>query len=157
DPADVRAKITQRTRAIMAVHMMGNPARLDELKALADKQGLWLIEDCAQAFGATFRSRPVGSIGQAGAFRFNGYKTITSGDGGMVVTDEEAVYRRCFAFHDQGHSPLRTGVEIGQRPFVGLDLRFTELQAAVLIAQLRKLPRILSHLRANKRRFKELI
>src|SRR4051812_9162045 len=157
DPEDVKAKITPRTKAIMAVHMMGNPARLDELKAIADERGLLLIEDCAQAFGATYKGRPVGSIGHAGAFSFNVYKTITSGDGGMVVTDDEEVYRRCFAFHDQGHSPLRTGVEIGQRPFVGLDLRFTELQAAVLVAQLRKLPRILSHLRANKKRYKELI
>jgi dTDP-4-amino-4,6-dideoxygalactose transaminase len=157
DPADVRAKITPRTRAIMAVHMMGNPARLDELRAIADEHGLLLIEDCAQAFGATYKGRPLGSIGHAGGFSFNVYKTITSGDGGMVVTDDEEVYRRCFAFHDQGHAPLRTGVEIGQRPFVGLDFRFTELQAAVLIAQFRKLPRILGHLRANKKHFKELI
>src|SRR5579883_627017 len=157
DPADVRAKITPRTRAILAVHMMGNPARLAELKAIADEHGLLLIEDAAQAFGASYKGRPVGSIGHAGAFSFNVYKTITSGDGGMVVTDDENVYRRCFAFHDQGHSPLRTGVEIGRRPFVGLDFRFTELQAAVLLPQLRKLPRILSHLRANKARFKERI
>ena len=116
DPADVEAKITPRTKAIMAVHMMGNPARLDELKAIADKHGLLLIEDCAQAFGATYKGRPVGSIGHAGTFSFNVYKTITSGDGGMVVTDDEEVFQRCFAFHDQGHSPLRTGVEIGKRP-----------------------------------------
>src|SRR5262249_34272182 len=93
----------------------------------------------------------------AGAFSFNVYKTITSGDGGMVVTDDEEVYQRAFAFHDQGHSPLRTGVEIGKRPFVGLDFRFTELQAAVLLAQVLKLPRTLGHLRANKKRFKEII
>src|SRR5262249_48245887 len=144
-------------RGTRVVHLGGNPARLDELKAIADEHGLFLIEDCAQAFGATYRGRPVGSIGKVGAFSFNVYKTITSGDGGMIVTDDEEVYRRCFAFHDQGHSPLRTGVEIGQRPFVRLDFRFTELQAAVLIAQLRKLPRIQSHLRANKKRYKELI
>ena len=157
DPEDVEAKITPRTRAIMAVHMMGNPASLDELKAIADRHGLYLVEDCAQAFGASYKGRPVGSIGNVGTFSFNVYKTITSGDGGMVVTDDEEVYKRCFAFHDQGHSPLRTGVEIGQRPFIGLDFRFTEIQAAVLLAQLRKLPRILSHLRTNKNRFKELI
>ena len=157
DPEDVTAKITPRTKAIMAVHMMGNPARLTELKAIADGHGLALIEDCAQAFGATYQGRPVGSLGKAGAFSFNVYKTITSGDGGMVVTDDEEVYKRCFAFHDQGHSPLRTGVEIGQRPFIGLDLRFTELQAAVLIAQLRKLPRIVNHLRNNKQRYKEIV
>jgi len=157
DPEDVQAKITPRTKAIMAVHMMGNPARLDELRAIADERGLLLVEDCCQAFGATYKGRPVGSIGHAGAFSFNVYKTITSGDGGMVVTNDEEVYTRCFAFHDQGHSPLRTGVEIGKRPFIGLDFRFTELQAAVLLAQFRKLPQIVSHLRANKKRYKEII
>jgi dTDP-4-amino-4,6-dideoxygalactose transaminase len=157
DPQDVKKKITSRTRAIMAVHMMGNPARLKELRAIADEHGLFLIEDCCQAFGATYHGRPVGSIGHAGAFSFNVYKTITSGDGGMVVTDDEEVYTRCFAFHDQGHSPLRTGVEIGKRPFIGLDFRFTELQAAVLLAQFRKLPQIVKHLRTNKRRYKEII
>ena len=157
DPADVEAKITPRTKAIMAVHMMGAPARLDELKAIADAHGLILIEDAAQAFGATYKGRPVGSIGKVGAFSFNVYKTITSGDGGMVVTDDEEVFKRCFAFHDQGHSPLRTGVEIGQRPFIGLDFRFTELAAAVLLAQLRKLPQIVTHLRANKKRYKEIL
>lgn len=69
DPEDVRAKITPRTKAIMAVHMMGNPARLDELKAIAQEHGLLLIEDCCQAFGATYKGRPVGSIGDIGAFR----------------------------------------------------------------------------------------
>jgi dTDP-4-amino-4,6-dideoxygalactose transaminase len=157
DPEDVKAKITPRTKAIMAVHMMGNPARLDELKAIADAHGLFLIEDCAQAFGATYHGRPVGAIGKIGTFSFNVYKTITSGDGGMIVTDDEEVYNRCFAFHDQGHSPLRFGVEIGQRPFIGLDFRFTELQAAVLLAQLRKLPQIVRRLRANKQRYKEII
>src|SRR5262249_46319895 len=114
------------------------------------------IEDAAQAFGATYHGKPVGSIGHAGAFSFNVYKTITSGDGGMVVTDDEEVYQRCFAFHDQGHSPLRTGVQIGKRPSIWLDFRFTELQAAVLIAQRKKLPRIVAHLRANKKRYKEI-
>ncbi|MFC2023826.1 DegT/DnrJ/EryC1/StrS family aminotransferase, partial [Chloroflexota bacterium] len=140
DPEDVRKKITPRTRAIMAVHMMGNPARLDELKAIADEHGLYLVEDAAQAFGASYHGRSLGSIGQVGIFSFNVFKTVTSGDGGMIVTDDEEVYRRCFAFHDQGHSPLRSGVEIGKRPFLGLDFRYTELQAAVLLAQLRKMP-----------------
>lgn len=157
DPEDVKAKITPHTKAIMVVHMMGNPARLDELKKIADDHGLALIEDCAQAFGATYKGRKVGSIGKVAGCSFNVYKTITSGDGGMVLTNDEEVYRRSFAFQDQGHSPLRTGVEIGERPFFGLDFRFTELQAAVLLAQLRKMPVILERLRANKRCYKELI
>lgn len=157
DPEDVEARITPQTRAIMAVHMMGNPARLDELKRIADERGVPIIEDCAQAFGATYRGRATGSIGKIGAYSFNVYKTITSGDGGMVVTGDEELYRRAFAFHDQGHLPMRTGVEIGERPFFGLDFRFTELQAAVLLAQFRKLPRLLDRLRANKKRYKDAI
>jgi 8-amino-3,8-dideoxy-alpha-D-manno-octulosonate transaminase len=141
----------------MAVHMMGNPARLDELKAIADEHGLYLIEDCAQAFGASYKGRPIGSIGHVATFSFNVFKTVTSGDGGMIITDDEALYSRCFAFHDQGHSPLRHGVEIGQRPFLGLDFRYTELQAAVLLAQIQKLSPMLDHLRANKKRFKSAI
>jgi dTDP-4-amino-4,6-dideoxygalactose transaminase len=157
DPADVEAKITPHTKGIMVVHMMGNPARLNELKAIADKHKIFLIEDCAQAFGATYHGRPVGSIGAVAGCSFNVYKTITSGDGGITVTNDEQVYKRCFAFHDQGHFPLRQGVEIGARPFFGLDFRFTEVQAAILIAQLRKLPRMLHHLRTNKKRYKSLI
>jgi dTDP-4-amino-4,6-dideoxygalactose transaminase len=157
DPDDVRPRITPRTQAIMAVHMMGNPARVDELKAIADEHGLFLIEDCAQAFGASYKGHPIGSIGHVGAFSFNVFKTVTSGDGGMIITDDESLYTRCFAFHDQGHAPLRTGVEIGERPFLGLDFRYTELQAAVLLGQLRKLPGLLERLRANKQRFKAAI
>jgi dTDP-4-amino-4,6-dideoxygalactose transaminase len=157
DPEDVRRKITPNTKAIMAVHMMGNPARLDQLKQIADEHGIALLEDCAQAFGANYKGRVAGSMGKAGTYSFNVYKTITCGDGGMVITDDEEVYRRAFAFHDQGHSPLRSGVEIGERPFFGLDFRFTELQAAVLIAQFRKLPQLLKRLHENKRRYKDLI
>ena len=154
DPVDVERKITPRTRAIMAVHMLGNPARLDELRAIADRHQIYLIEDCAQAFGATYKGRGIGSIGHASVFSFNVFKTITCGDGGMVVTDDEQTYRRCFAFHDQGHSPNRKGVEVGQRPFLGLDFRMTELQGAVMLAQFRKLDPMLAHLRANKQLYK---
>ncbi|MHB0876060.1 MAG: DegT/DnrJ/EryC1/StrS family aminotransferase [Anaerolineae bacterium] len=155
DPADVEARITPRTKAILAVHMLGNAARLAELKAIADEHGLILVEDAAQAFGASYRGKPVGSIGKAGTFSFNIFKTITAGDGGMIVTGDEGVYERCFALHDQGHKPLRKGVEVGQRPFIGLDFRMTELTAAVLLAQLRRLPFMLETMRRNKRLLKE--
>jgi dTDP-4-amino-4,6-dideoxygalactose transaminase len=157
DPEDVRRKITPRTKAIMVVHMLGNPARMDELKAIADEHGLLLIEDCAQAFGASYMGKMVGTIGHAGTYSFNIFKTITAGDGGMVATADEAAYRRFFGFHDQGHAPLRMGVEVGRRPFVGLDFRMTELTAAVLLAQLRKLDAIKRGLHANKARFKAAI
>jgi dTDP-4-amino-4,6-dideoxygalactose transaminase len=150
DPADVEARITSRTRAIIAVHMLGNPARLDELKAVASRHGLALIEDAAQAFGASYHGRWVGGQGAVGTYSFNEFKTVTCGDGGMLITDDEDLYRRAFAMHDQGHSPNRRGVEVGNRPFLGLNFRMTELEGAVLLAQVRRLDRIRDHLRANR-------
>ena len=150
DPGDVEARIGPRTKAILAVHMLGNPARLRELAEVADRHGLALIEDAAQAFGATYKGRWVGGHGNVGAFSFNIYKTITCGDGGMLVTDDEALYRHCFAMHDQGHSPHRSGVEVGRRPLLGLNFRMVEMQGAVLLAQLRRLGGIVAHLRRNR-------
>jgi len=157
DPADVEAKITPRTAAILVVHMLGAPARLTELKAIADRHGIPLVEDCAQAFGATYEGRGVGGIGTAGTFSFNEYKTITCGDGGMIVTDDEALYERCFAMHDQGHAPYRLESRYAPRPFLGMNFRMTELSGAVLMAQVRKLDLITSHLRANKAIVKEIL
>ena len=81
DPADIKRKITPRTKAIMLVHMLGNPGHLDEIVKIAEENDLILIEDCAQAFGASFRGKSVGTYGQMGAFSLNVYKTITAGDG----------------------------------------------------------------------------
>jgi dTDP-4-amino-4,6-dideoxygalactose transaminase len=157
DPRDVEGRITPRTRAIIAVHMLGSPAKLDELRAIATRHGIALIEDAAQAFGATYHGKWLGSLGDAGIYSFNEYKTITSGDGGMLVTNDEALYRHAFAMHDQGHSPNRKGVEIGSRPFLGLNFRMTELSGAVLLAQLRKVELIRDHLKVNRDAAKEII
>ena len=150
DPDDVEARIGPRTKAILAVHMLGNPARIPELKAVADRHGLPLIEDCAQAFGGTYEGKWVGTFGAAGIYSFNEYKTITCGDGGMLVTDDEGIYQRAFAMHDQGHLPFRKGVEVGRRPLLGLNFRMTELEGAVLVAQMRRLDEIKARLHANR-------
>ncbi len=157
DPADVEARITPRTKAIIAVHMLGAPARLDELKAVADRHGIALIEDCAQAFGASYHGRGVGGIGTIGCYSFNEYKTVTCGDGGMIVTDDDELYGRCFAMHDQGHAPFRLESRYAERPFLGMNFRMTELSGAVLLAQVRKLGTIRDHLRANKAIVKEIV
>jgi dTDP-4-amino-4,6-dideoxygalactose transaminase len=157
DPADVEARITPRTKAILVVHMLGAPARLDEMRDVADRHGLFLIEDCAQAFGASYQGQGVGGIGHTGVYSFNEYKTITCGDGGMIVTDDEELYGRLFAIHDQGHAPLRSGSKYAERPFFGLNFRMTELSGAVLLAQVRKLDTIRTHLRANKQIVKSTI
>ncbi len=157
DPQDVARKITSRTAAIMPVHMLGNPCALKPLLQLARKYKLALIEDCAQACGGSYLGKRLGSYGDVGAFSFNIFKTITAGDGGAVVTSQTRVYERAFAFHDQGHRPLRQGVEIGRRPFFGLDFRMTELTGAVLLAQLGKLETILKVLREKKKLFRSLL
>ena len=157
DPADVEARITPRTKAIIVVHMLGAPARLDEIRDIADRHGLFLIEDCAQAFGASYQGQGVGGIGHTGVYSFNEYKTITCGDGGMIVTDDEDLYGRLFAIHDQGHAPNRLGSKYAERPFLGLNFRMTELSGAVLLAQVHKLDTIRTHLRANKQIVKSTI
>ncbi|ONK10487.1 DegT/DnrJ/EryC1/StrS family aminotransferase [Streptomyces sp. MP131-18] len=143
-PDDVAAKLGPRTKAIMPVHMMGAPADLDRLLAVAD--GIPLLEDCAQACGGSYRGRRLGTIGAAGAFSFNTGKTMTTGDGGLLVTESPEVYRQAFAFHDHGFAPDRAGL-VEDGPRMGLNLRMHELAAALGLAQVRKLDRALEHCR----------
>ncbi len=154
DPADVERKITPRTRAIMPVHMLGNPCNLERLQAIAQKHGIPIVEDAAQAFGGSYRGKRLGTIGKIGAYSFNIVKVINAGDGGMVVTHDDELYLRAFGYHDQGHLPSRSGVEIGKRSIIGQNYRMNELTAAVLVAQFRRLEVILAHLRALKGRVK---
>jgi len=155
DPEDIKKKITPRTKAIMLVHMLGNPGYIDEIKAIAKENNLYLIEDCAQAFGATYNGKFVGSYGDIGMYSFNIFKTITAGDGGMIATNDDEFYKRAFAIHDQGHLPLRQGVEQGKRTVMGMDFRMIELAAAVLLVQLKKIESIKRRLKEKKKRFKD--
>jgi len=157
DPEDVRQKITPRTKAIILVHMLGNPGYIDEIRETAREHGLYVIEDCAQAFGATYKGRFVGSYGDFGAYSFNWNKTITAGDGGMLVTKSKELYERAFAIHDQGHLPLNQGVEQRRRTIIGLDFRMTEIAAAIVLAQLKKVSLIKKELKEKKKSFKEHI
>ncbi len=146
DVEDVKRKITSRTRAIMAVHMLGNPCDLDSLSKIAKDHNLYLIEDAAQAFGGYYHGKALGTIGDIGIYSLNIFKTITSGDGGLVVTSDKNLYERSFAYHDQGHLPLRTGTEIGNRSIIGQNFRMNELTGAVALAQFRKIGHIIKTL-----------
>ncbi|GAG39613.1 unnamed protein product, partial [marine sediment metagenome] len=157
DPRDIRKKITKRTKAIMPVHMLGNPCDMDSIMEIAEEFGLYVVEDSCQALGATYKGKKLGSIGDIGAFSLNIYKTITTGDGGVVVTDDDNLYERAFGFHDQGHKPYRMGLEIGHRSLIGMNLRINELTGAVALAQLRKTDNIISILRDKKRKLKNAI
>jgi dTDP-4-amino-4,6-dideoxygalactose transaminase len=157
DPEDIEHRITPRTRAIMPVHMLGNPCKMDEIMKIARKHNLLILEDCCQALGATYHGRKMGTIGNIGAYSLNFFKTINSGDGGLIVTNDPKLYEYAFSMHDQGHKPLRTGVEVGDRNILGLNFRMNEITAAVAIVQLKKSDRIISTLREKKKKLKTLL
>jgi len=139
--------ITSKTRAIIAVHLAGWPCDMDPILALAEKHGLKVIEDCAQANGATYKGRPVGGIGHVGCFSFCQDKIITTGgEGGMLTTNDEAVWRRAWEFKDHGksyeavyHREHAPGFRWLHESF-GTNWRMTEMQATLGRIQLRKLP-----------------
>lgn len=157
DPGDIERRITSRTKAIMPVHMLGNPCDMDALMEIAGKHGLFVLEDCCQAAGASYSGKKIGTIGNIGAFSLNIFKTINSGDGGLLITNDRDLYENAFAIHDQGHKPMRFGVEVGSRNILGLNFRMNELTAAVGLAQLQKIDRIISTLREKREKFKRLI
>lgn len=154
DLADVEARITDKTKAIIPVHMLGNPVDVEGLMTLAERKGLTVVEDCAQAAGASYRGQKVGTFGKIGCFSLNYFKTFTAGDGGLVVTSDEDLYIRAFGMHDQGHKPNRMGTEVGYRDMLGMNFRINELTGAVALAQLRKLDGITETLRTHKKKLK---
>ncbi|MFL5787661.1 MAG: DegT/DnrJ/EryC1/StrS family aminotransferase [Flavisolibacter sp.] len=157
DPNDIEKRITPRTRAIMPVHMLGNSCNMDQIMEIAKKNNLFVLEDACQATGASYKGKKLGTIGDIGAYSLNVFKTINSGDGGLVVTNNEEFYERAFGMHDQGHKPSRLGVEVGKRNMLGLNFRMNELTAAVALAQLGKLDKIMRTLHEKKEKFKKLI
>lgn len=157
DPDDIEKRITPRTKAIIPVHMLGNPCDMDKIMEIARRHNLLVLEDSCQAAGASYKGKKVGTIGDMGAFSLNVFKTINSGDGGLVVTNNEKYYETAFGVHDQGHKPNRFGVEVGARSVLGLNFRMNEITGAVGLAQLRKLENIVKTLREKKSRFKTLI
>jgi len=155
DPADVKRKISKRTRAIIVVHMRGAPAQMDEIMALAGKRRIPVIEDAAQAAGGTYKGRMLGSIGAMGCFSFDYYKILNSGEGGFVTTGDEWLHTRAQSWHDCAACwrPDRFASERREGElFCGENYRMSELQGAVALAQIRKAGRILRGYRTAKRR-----
>jgi dTDP-4-amino-4,6-dideoxygalactose transaminase len=157
DPKRIEELITPQTKAIMPVHMLGNPCNMESIMKIAQRHKLFVIEDCCQAFGASYQGHRLGTFGDISAFSLNVFKTITAGDGGAVATNDDMLYERAFGFHDQGHKPSRMGVEVGNRSIVGMNLRMNELTGAVALAQIRKLDGILKKLREKKARLKKAL
>jgi dTDP-4-amino-4,6-dideoxygalactose transaminase len=148
----IARKITPRTKGIIAVHLWGNPCPMDEILELAKAKGLWVIEDCAQAMWATYKGRLVGTMGNAGAFSFNEFKHLACGDGGVVVTNDEQTYRLCHLYADKAYDRFGGG---RVPEFLAPNYRMTELQGAVISAQLERVEQITNDYRRYARILRE--
>jgi len=153
-PDAIEPLITPQTKVIMAVHLQGNPCQMDRILAIAKKHNLRVLEDCAQSAGASYQGHPVGSMGDIGIYSLQLNKTITAGEGGAVVTNDPVLFERASRFHDVGgfrapHQQM-TG-EARLAPMFGANYRMSEFTGGVLLAQLRKLDRIVASVRGNAR------
>ena len=157
DPEAVRAAITPRTKCIMPVHMCGSMADLDALKSICEENDLILLEDACQAIGGTYKGKKLGTIGHAGTFSFDFVKTITCGEGGVVMTDNEDVYTKCDGYTDHGHDHKGADRGADLHPFIGYNFRISELHAAVGLAQIKKLDTFLSIQKKNQYLLKEIM
>jgi perosamine synthetase len=143
DPEDVKARLTSRTRAILAVHYGGQPADLSELVSIAREAGVVLIEDAAQAHGASYRGRPVGGFGRAAMFSFTPTKNVTTGEGGLVTTADRDLADKLRLLRNHGQTSLY------HHDLLGYNWRLTEMQAAMGVVQIKKLDSILARKWAN--------
>jgi len=155
DPAAVEAAITERTRAIVAVDMFGYPCELDELVRIADRHGLTLIEDACESVGASYRGRPLGAHGPAAVFAFYPNKQMATGEGGVVTTHSEEEWQLLRSLRNQGRSYDGGGWFHHVR--LGLNYRWTDVQAAIGLAQLEKLDRILELRVAAAKRYGDFL
>ncbi|NIA12826.1 MAG: DegT/DnrJ/EryC1/StrS aminotransferase [Nitrospiraceae bacterium] len=152
-PTDLSRKISSRSKALLLVHMSGAPGDLDAILPVARDAGLPVIEDCAQANGASYRGKPVGSQGDLAIFSFQLNKNMTAGEGGIVVCNDEHFYKRCFAIHDMGYARNAEGrldPDDEQYQLWGIGARMSELAGAMSLAQLRKLDSITGAMRESK-------
>lgn len=157
DPKAVEQAITPRTKVIMPVHMCGAMADLTALKEIAKKHNILLIEDACQSFGATYKGKYLGTIGDLGCFSFDFVKTVTCGEGGAVLTNNKEYYIHTDQYTDHGHDHIGNNRGAENHPNLGLNYRISELHAAVGLAQFERLDEILSIQRGNKKILKNAL
>ena len=159
DPAEIGRLATPHTRAVLVIHYQGVPAEMERIQHEAHRRGLFVIEDCAQSIGCSYRGRKVGTWSDIATFSFQANKTMTAGEGGMVVTRDGWLYERAVRFHDLGnYRPYHAAIQPARgESFAGGQFRMSELTAAVALAQLRKLDGLRAHCRALHARIAERV
>jgi perosamine synthetase len=153
DPKDISCKITSKTKAIMVVHLYGHPCDMDPIMAIAKANQLFVIEDCAEAFGSRYQEKHVGTFGDIATFSFYGNKTITTGEGGMVVTNDETLYDRAVHFRSQGLAKHRQY----WHDIIGYNYRMTNICAAIGLAQLERIDAIIRKKRQIAMWYREVL
>ncbi|MBR5031864.1 MAG: aminotransferase class I/II-fold pyridoxal phosphate-dependent enzyme [Clostridia bacterium] len=159
DPADVEKKISKHTKVVMPVHIQGFPSNLGALKKLSEKYGFMILEDACQADGGSYRGKRLGTVGDAGAYSFNYFKIITSGEGGALVTDDRKIYERALIYHDAAAVAFFGNQldGINEPLFGGSEFRVSDLTGAMLREQLKRLPSLLHDLRKNRNALAERV
>ena len=132
DPKDIEKKITDKTKAVLVVHLYGHPCDMDEICRICKEKGLFLVEDCAESIGSEYHGKKTGSFGDISCFSFFGNKTITTGEGGMMLTNDIALWERASRIKDQGNAKYR----MYWSDIIGFNFRMTNIQAAIGCAQL---------------------
>ena len=152
DPLEIERKKTQYTKAVIPVHMCGSAANIDKIMEVARKNKLLVLEDNAQGCGASFKGKKLGSFGDMGTFSFDYVKTVTTGEGGMVITNNLDLYHRSEWYHDHGHDHNpKVSRALEGRTILGFNYRMNELQGALGMAQLRKLDYLIGEQKKNKK------
>ncbi len=151
NPTDVKHRITGKTKAIMAVHLYGHPCEMDELVQICKENNIFLIEDCAEAIGSEYKGQKVGTFGDISCFSFFGNKTITTGEGGMIVTNDETLIQRAKHFKGQGLANFREY----WHDVIGYNFRMTNIQAAIGLAQLERIDSFINRKIEIAQKYKE--
>src|SRR5690606_7799158 len=156
-PDSVRKAITPRTKAIMPIHMCGAMAEMEELMKISQENNLCVIEDACQAIGGKYKGKYLGTIGHIGCLSFDFVKTITCGEGGVILTNDLSKYDYCHRFTDHGHDHLGNDRGAENHPIIGLNFRISELQSAIGLAQWTKLDQILNKQKSIKNSIKNIL
>jgi|YNPMSStandDraft_2_1061718.scaffolds.fasta_scaffold03421_2 dTDP-4-amino-4,6-dideoxygalactose transaminase len=156
-PESIEARITPKTKAILIVHIFGNPAKMDEIMSIAKKYNLKVIEDCAQSPMATYKGKYVGTIGDVGVFSLNYHKHIHTGEGGVITTNDDKIAEKLYLIRNHGENVVESKGVSDLVNTYGFNFRMTEIEAAIGIEQLKKLPKLLEERLRNAQFFNEAL